>query len=96
MWKAFAEHFRECGRNGTLFVFAVLGVMAGALFVSAAGTPVVTALWVTWTALFIRAGLKFIDEWRHPARLGRMPPLSQNDLSTARSKLMKYRAQRLR
>ena len=94
MWKSFAEHFRECGRNGTLFVFALLGVMAGALVLSAAGKPGVTTLWVIWTVLFVRACMKFVHDWRHPARLGHLPPLSQNDLTVARSKLMKYRTQR--
>lgn len=93
MWKAFAEHFKECGRNGTLFVFALLAVMLGALVASSLGKFAATALWLVWTGLLLRAGIRFVHEWRHPARLGKLPPLPQNDLSRARSKLMKYRNQ---
>ena len=93
MWKAFAEHFKECGRNGTLFVFALLGVLLGTVVTSSMGKFGATTLWLLWAGLLLRATVKFIREWRHPARLGRLPPLPQNDLSRARSKLMKYRNQ---
>lgn len=93
MWKAFAEHFKECGRNGNLFVLALVVVLLGVLVTSAIGKSGVTALWLVWTGLLLRATVKFIHEWRHPARLGKLPPLPQNDLRRARSKLMKYRNQ---
>jgi magnesium-transporting ATPase (P-type) len=94
MWKAFAEQFKECGRNGTLFVFALLGVMAGSLVTSAMGKSGVTALWAVWTILLVRGCVRFVRDWKNPSRLGRLPPLSQNDLRVARSKLMKYRNER--
>lgn len=93
MWKAFAEHFKQCGRNGNLFVIALLTVMSGALAASSMGRFATTSLWLVWTGLLLRAGIKFVHEWRHPVRLGKLPPLPQNDLSRARSKLMKYRSQ---
>ena len=93
MWKAFAEHFKECGRNGTLFVFALLTVMLGTLITSSMGKFGATSLWLLWAGLLLRATVRFVHAWRHPSRLGKMPPLPQNDLSRARSKLMKYRNQ---
>ena len=93
MWKAFAEHFKECGRNGTLFVFALPVVILAVLATSWMGRFGTTTLWLVWTGLLLRATVKFVHEWRHPARLGKFPPLPQNDLSRARSKLMKYRNQ---
>ena len=93
MWKAFAEHFKECGRNGTLFVLALLAVMLGTLMASSMGKFGTATLWLLWAGMLLRASVKFIHQWRHPARLGKLPPLAQNDLSRARSKLMKYRNQ---
>ena len=93
MWKAFAEHFKECGRNGTLFVFAlvtVFPVLVGtahlAEYLGGLAAPLFGGFWV----LVVAAGLtSFIHHWRHPDRLGKLPPLSQNELSRARAKLMR-------
>jgi len=93
MWKAFAEHFKECGRNGNLFVLALAAVILGVLVTCSMGKFGTTTVWSLWTGLLLRATVKFIHDWRHPARLGKLPPLPQNDLSRARSKLMKYRNQ---
>ena len=93
MWKAFAEHFKECGRNGNLFVLALVVVMLGVLVTSSMGRFGSTTLWLLWTGLLLRATMRFVHDWRHPAKLGKLPPLPQNDLSRARSKLMKYRNQ---
>jgi hypothetical protein len=91
MWKAFAEHFKECGRNGTLFVFALAGVMLATLVTSVLGDAAITTLWITWGVLLIRSGARFVRDWKNPARLGKLPPLSQHDLRSARSKLMNHR-----
>lgn len=95
MWKAFAEHFKDCGRNGTLFVLALLAVLSCGILTTSIGRGGVAALWGLWTVLALRSAVRFVREWRHPARLGRLPPLSQNDLKVARSKLMKCHTQRL-
>ena|SRR5436309_1090778 len=97
MWKAFAEQFKKCGQNGTLFIVALLAQVPLILFASALvqalgdfAVPLILGLWLL--ALF--GGLaSFVHAWRHPARLGKLPPLSQNDLSVARSKLRKNRNQ---
>ena len=98
MGKAFAEQFKKCGRNGTLFIFALLAqaplLFFSSVLVQALGDfalPVVLGLWLLALAVGIAS---FVHAWRHPPRLGKLPPLSQNDLSVARSKLMKYRNQR--
>ena len=98
MWRAFAEQFKECGRSGTLFIFAVLAVFPLLILGSEVATglgdwaiPVFTGLWLVFVGVALG---NFIYTWRHPARLGRLPPLSQNDLAVARSKLMKHRATR--
>jgi hypothetical protein len=98
MWKAFAEQFKECGRNGTLFVVALggafpvlLGTAQLAESLGRLAAPLFLGVWL----LFLGTSLaSFIHHWRHPERLGKLPPLSQNELSSARSKLTKYRLTR--
>jgi hypothetical protein len=91
MWKAFAEHFKECGRNGTLFVAALMAILLVTFFVSAWGKGVIITLWVAWSVLLMRSGIRFVYDWKNPARLGKMPPLSQHDRRIARSKLINVR-----
>ena len=98
MWKAFAEQFKECGRNGTLFIISVAGAAPLLLFTSALAEalgkwalPIFGGAWL----LVLGGGLvSFVHTWRHPDRLGKLPPLSQNDLRVARSKLTKHRSSR--
>jgi len=98
MWKAFAEQFKECGRNGTLFVFAL--VMLFPILVGTAhladhlGTFAVPAFVGFWLLLLASSLGSFIHQWRHPKRLGRLPPLSQHDLAKARTKLIRCRLAR--
>lgn len=96
MGKAFAEQFKECGRNGTLFVLAFVAVLWCGVFSRALPKEILTGLWVLWIVLAVRQAYRFVQAWRHPARLGRLPPLSQNDLRVARSKLTKCHTQRLK
>jgi hypothetical protein len=98
MWKAFAEQFKECGRNGTLFIVAVLMLLPMLVLTSQLAealdrwaTPVFAGFWILCLGSALAS---FIHAWRHPPRLGKLPPLSQNDLSAARSKLMKHRTTR--
>jgi hypothetical protein len=95
MWRAFCQHLKECGRNGSLFIFALPVVLAGALLATTLGKFALATVWSIWTALLARAFFKFVHDWRHPARLGRFPALSSEDLRVARSKLTKQRTQRL-
>jgi len=87
MWHGFCEHLRECGRNGTLFVF----VLATIFVLAPMGTLGVLALLglliggAAWVAGEIAA------QRNHHERLGKMPPLSENDLRAARSKLTGHR-----
>jgi hypothetical protein len=92
MWKAFAEHLKECGRHGGgLFLLGLLGAPACAAIVSSLGEWVMPLLWGLWVILFGIGLLRFIHQWRHPARLGKLPPLSRHDLRVARSKLLNHR-----
>ncbi len=92
MWKSFAEHFKECGRHsGGFFLLGLLGAPLCAAMVSMLGPWTANLLWVTWAVLFAHGFVKFVHQWRHPVRLGRLPPLSRHDLRVARSKLMKCR-----
>jgi len=93
MWKAFAEQFKECGRNGTLFVFALVTlfpVLVGtahlAEYLGRFAGPLFSGFWLVVLAASLAS---FIHHWRHPERLGKLPPLSQNELSRARAKLMR-------
>jgi hypothetical protein len=98
MWQSFATWLRRCGRHGTLFVIALAltpVVLALVTYVADVlgrfAIPFFHLLWVGATAAILH---DFIRAWRHPPRLGKLPPLSQNDLRVARSKLMKHRTTR--
>ncbi|MEY2408129.1 MAG: hypothetical protein QOF48_799 [Verrucomicrobiota bacterium] len=90
MWRGFCEHLKDCGRNGTLFVYvlailftaATLGVYG---IVGVIGLGFIGAMWVS--SEISAQGNRF-------DRLGKMPPLSDNDLRVARSKLMSPRSRR--
>ena len=90
MWRGFCEHLRDCGRNGTLFVY-VLGVILVAAPLGVYGVLVLLGLLLVgagWVAGEVAAQRNRFE------RLGKMPPLSDNDLRAARSKLMSHRARR--
>ena len=92
MWRAFAEQFKDCGRRSPgFFLLGLLGAPLCAVLVSFVGPWTAHLLWIVWAVLFAHGFVKFVHEWRHPVRLGRLPPLSRHDLRTARSKLMKCR-----
>jgi hypothetical protein len=92
MWKAFAEHLKECGRHGGgLFLFGLLGAPVCATLVSWLGEWAAPMLWAVWLILFLHGLARFVHQWRHPVRLGRLPPLSRHDLRVARSKLLNHR-----
>jgi hypothetical protein len=92
MWKAFAEYLKECGRHGgAFFLMGLLGAPACAVLVSLLGARAAPALWSVWVILFTAAVVRFVHQWRHPARLGRLPPLSRHDLRVARAKLLNHR-----
>lgn len=94
MWKAFAEHFKECGKHsGGFFLLGLLGAPVCAALVSLLGPGVAGLLWVAWAVVCAHGFVKFVHQWRHPVRLGKLPPLSRHDLKVARSKLMKCRHQ---
>ena len=84
MWQGFCEHLKECGRNGGPFCFALAAVL-GLGTLGAWGLAVFAAVlaagigWV-WASI---AGQRQKFE-----KLGKMPPLSENELHRARSKLV--------
>ena len=87
MWTSFWQHLCDCGRNATLFMIALLAMLAGVLFVPAMG-------WVVWPlfgGLLIRMALMIIRGVLRAARpepkLGRLPPLSERDWRKARERL---------
>jgi len=84
MWHGFCEHLKECGRNGGPFCFALVAVLGmGALgawgMAVFAAVLVLGIIWV-WMAV--------AEQRQKFEKLGKMPPLSENDLSRARSKLV--------
>ncbi|HYV30728.1 MAG TPA: hypothetical protein VEO53_06420 [Candidatus Binatia bacterium] len=94
LWKAFAEQFKQCGRNGTLFIVALLAQVPllwfTSMLVNALGDFAIPTILAIWLLGLLGGFAGFVHTWRHPVRLGKLPPLSQNDLAAARSKLMKY------
>ena len=95
-WTSFFSHLRDCGRNATLFVFALAGFL-GVLVVAIAfsnsallrdALPVLPGLGliaVAWVCVAIHRA-----RVRRRERLHR-PPLSDDELRVARSKLRKSR-----
>lgn len=84
MWRGFCEHLRECGRNGALFAY-VLGTILVAVPLGVYGVLVLVGL------LVLGAGWvsgEVASQRNRFERLGKMPPLSENDLRVARSKLI--------
>jgi len=85
VWESFCETLRGCGRNGTLFVVVIMLVFAAAPF----GWLGVGVLAVVVLALICRACLFIARTQGKFPKLGKLPPLSQNDLQAARSKLLR-------
>jgi len=84
MWQGFCEHLKDCGRNGAPFSFAFVAVLCmGALGDWALAVfAAVLAAGIAWVWASV-AGRRQKFE-----RLGKMPPLSENELHRARSKLV--------
>ncbi len=93
-WTSFFEHIRSCGRNATLFLFALAGFAA---FVALAAL-----LFLTWLHDYVLPALPFLAipaaVWLvisiRRARARRhlrthFGPLSDNELHRARAKLRK-------
>jgi hypothetical protein len=90
-WSGFCEHFRNCGRNGAIFV-AALAAFFGVLIVGVIFRhenlipefPKVLAAILIFTMIWVGVALR-------RARLARtrlrFPPLSDHDLRVAKSKL---------
>ena len=95
MWESFCEHLRECGRNGTLFIVALLGFFPVTGLISCL---VGSGLhWATWMgmAIFAVSVLRVvfgIDQ--KTQRLAKPPPLCHEDWRTARAKLLGRRSKR--
>ena len=95
-WSSFCSHLRDCGRNATLFVFALagfLGVLMVAIIVSKSellrdALPLLPGL-----GLFAVAWVCVAIHRRRVRRRERMhrSPLSDDELRVARSKLRKSR-----
>ena len=98
MWQAFAKRLKECGRHGTLFVVALALTPAFlallAFLTDVLGRFAAPLFHLLWLACFAFVLADFIHAWRHPPRLGKLPPLSQNERTAARSKLLKHRTTR--
>ncbi|HEU0011637.1 MAG TPA: hypothetical protein VFT34_17610 [Verrucomicrobiae bacterium] len=84
MWQGFCEHLKECGRNGAPFCLAVVAVLCmGALGDwGLAVFAVVLAAGIAWVWASVA------EQRQKFERLGKMPPLSENELHRARSKLV--------
>ena len=84
MWQGFCEHLKECGRNGGPFCYALAAVLCmGALGAWGVGVLVAglaAGIGWLWAAL--------AEQRQKFEKLGKMPPLSENELSRARSKLV--------
>jgi hypothetical protein len=88
MWSGFFEHLRECGRDATLFIYACLAVAAAWSVVPSLGRLSIPVL----AGPFLIALARFVLVWKRASRgfekLGRLPPLSDQDRRKARERLL--------
>ncbi len=90
MWRGFCDHLRECGRNGSLFALVL-----GLIFVMAPlGTYGLLALLGLLAGGVAWVGMEMAAQRNKFERLGKLPPLTENDVRAARSKLTARRARR--
>jgi hypothetical protein len=92
MWRAFCETLKDCGRNGGVFILAILSLplVVGAINFCLYRGPMFTA------SLGLVAAVVLVVRWRErrnlpPPGIAKLPPLSHADWQLARSKLLKVR-----
>ena len=90
MWESFFETLRNCGKSAPLFVFLVFLIGAFTPLWGIGGWAILPILLVFCLARVVR----FTRQHLARGRLGKLPPLSQNEKEVARSKLLKLRMQR--
>jgi len=91
MWEGFCERLREYGRDGSLFVFVFLVMLPSGLFWDHGGAAFLGGFVLVFLC---RVGIAFAGQRDRFEKLGRMPPLSERDLQTARTKLTAGRGTR--
>lgn len=87
MWTSFCQHLCGCGRDATVFIIALLFMLAGLIFVPAMGGlvwPLLVFLLAWLAVIIIRAALRAA---RPEPKLGRLPPLCERDWRKARERL---------
>jgi uncharacterized membrane protein YccC len=87
MWTSFFQHLRGCGRDATMFIVALVSMLAGLIFVPAMGWltwPILGALLAWLCVMMIRAVVRAA---RPEPKLGRLPPLCERDWRKARERL---------
>jgi hypothetical protein len=93
-WSSLFEHLKDCGRNATLFILTLGGLLVLLCLVAIIcstelhkyllpGLPAIGVLALAWVGVVIRRARA-----RRRQRLERSP-LSRDELRVARSKLMK-------
>lgn len=91
MWESFCEALQDFGRSGALFIFAMLAVSVALPFWYHGGPFALGALLLVFLIRTWRLARRHNGQaWN---RLGKLPPLSQNDWRAARSKLLKQKNQ---
>ena len=88
MWDGFCEHLKECGRNGTIFVFAVATVIVSPFLAMWMGAYASYAVGGFAGWLVYHSVASIVRQCRGYEKLGKMPPLSQNEWKAARKKLL--------
>ena len=93
-WTSLFEHLKRCGRSGTLFIFALAGLVVLAALATIICTtelykyllpvlPVIGVVALAWAGVAIRRARARRHERLHHS------PLSRDELRVARSKLVK-------
>jgi hypothetical protein len=92
-WGGLGEGLKNRGRNATLFIIALIGIILILLLanaVSHAGLPIVpSALLILATPVVLLVVIAARRIWSRNRLRGIDPPLSQDELSKARAKLSK-------
>lgn len=89
MWDAFLQHLSNCGRDATLFIVALGGMVGIGVLAHAMGDRVSPYILVPILVVLLALAMRAIGKRMHWERLGKMPPLQREDIRRVRSKLVK-------
>jgi hypothetical protein len=89
MWDSFCHYLKECGRDGCWFLYGLVPISLAAFFWEQGGDRVLLGLLLLLALRTVRGCCRSL---RAPEKVGRQPPLSENEWKIARAKLLRPRS----